>query len=125
MVHSYHLHIAANETNQYKRPLAPFETRLNPNTNSTPINACLIGHHRRCADANLPSLVLLNGVAGGTPRTAFVVPGPGPALIPLPALPLFVLGEEEGDVAGGRSSIGGKRSLSMSDLRLSYEQVRY
>jgi hypothetical protein len=97
-------------------------------TGSTPINAWLVGHHRRCADANLPSLVLLNGVAGGTPRTAFVVPGPGPgpALIPLPELPLFVLGEEEGgDVAGGRSSIGGKRSLSMSDLRLSYEQVRY
>ena len=92
-------------------------------TSSTPINARLIGHHRRGVDANLPSLVLLDVVAGGTPRTAFVVPRPGPALIPLLALPPFV---EEGDeVAGERSSMGGKRSLSMSDLRLSHEQVRY
>jgi hypothetical protein len=83
------------------------------------------GHHRwRCADANLPSLVLLKGVVGGTPRTAFVVPTPALALIPLVALrpvpvPPFVLGEKEGDdVGGGRSSIGGRRSLSISDLRL-------
>lgn len=80
------------------------------------------GHHRwRCVDANLPSFVLLNGVAGGTARTAFVVPTPALALIPLLPIPVppFVLDEKEGDdVGGGRSSIGGKRSLSMSDFRL-------
>jgi len=90
------------------------------------------GHHRwRCADDNLPSFVLLNGVVGGTPRTAFVVPAPALALIPLLALrpvpvPPFVPGAKEGDDVGGwRSSIGGKRSLSISVLCMSYEQVRY
>jgi len=81
------------------------------------------GLHRRCADANLPSFVLLNGVAGGRLRAEFVVPEPALALIPLLALgpvpvPPFVPDE-------GRSSIGGKRSLSISDFRLSREQVRY
>ena len=88
-------------------------------------------HHRRCADANLPSFALLNGVAGGDIRAAFVEPAPALALIPLIVLrlvpvPPFVPGKEEGDdVGGGRSSTGGKRSLSISDFRLSCEQVRY
>ena len=73
------------------------------------------GHHRwRCDNANLPSFVLLNGVADGTLRTEPAVPAPALALMPLLALrPVPV---------PGRSSIGGKRSLSISDLRLSYEQ---
>ncbi len=84
-------------------------------------------YHRRCVDASLPSFVLLNGVPGGTLRAALVVapvPAPAAVLMPLPVLRLvpalaFVLGDDEGDdVGGGRSSTGGKRSLSISDLRL-------
>jgi len=88
-------------------------------------------HHRRCVDAILPSFVLLNDVGGGTIRAAFVVPAPVLALILLIELIavlvlLFVLGDGEDDVGGGRSSTGGKRSLSISDLRLSYDhKVRY
>ncbi len=93
-------------------------------------------HHRRCVNAPLRSLVLLNGVAGGTPRAVSVEPGPAPALTPLLALipvpipvpvPPFVLrkgdGDGDGDDVGGfRSSTGGKRSLSISDFRLRTEQ---
>jgi hypothetical protein len=71
--------------------------------------------HRRCAAANLPSLVLLNGVTVAATLAA--------TLAPTVLAPAFVPGdgEEEGkddDTGAGRSSIGGKRSLSMSDLRL-------
>ena len=74
--------------------------------------------HRRCAAPNLPSFVLLNWVMVAT---LAVTPAPT-ALAPEPAL-AFVPdeGEEEGkddDIGPDRSSIGGKRSLSMSDLRL-------
>jgi hypothetical protein len=90
-------------------------------------------HHWRCVNAALRSFDLLNGVVGGTPRAASVVPGPGgptPPLMPLLALipvpvPPFVLrkGNGDGDDVGGfRSSTGGKRSLSISDLRLRTEQ---
>jgi hypothetical protein len=72
--------------------------------------------HRRCVD--LPSLVLLNCVTGGTPRAAFPVPAPVPTPTPAP-VPLPILLCVGDDAGGGRSSAaGGKRSLSISDLRL-------
>ena len=91
-------------------------------------------HHRRCADDNLPSF-LLNGAAAGMVRAGFVVPAlvPAPELAPVPApelapvptfklvlipVPILLAEGEDDDVAGGRSSTGGKRSLSISDLRL-------
>jgi len=64
--------------------------------------------HRRCTDANLPSFVLLNGVIGA----AFA-----PTLAPTLALVLLGKGEDT-DVDVDRSSIGGRRSLSISDFRL-------
>jgi hypothetical protein len=74
--------------------------------------------HRRCAAPNLPSFVFLNGV---TLATLEVTAAPT-ALAPPPALARVPdEGEEEGkddDIDPDRSSIGGKRSLSMSDLRL-------
>jgi len=96
-----HPHLTATRLINTK-PLAPNTTRHNGNPHKS--------LYRRCA---LPSLVLLNGVAAGMLRPAFVVPAliPMPAPAPVPTLVLvlvpvpILLGEGEvDDVGGGRSS---------------------
>ena len=68
--------------------------------------------HRRCADANLPSFVLLSGVIGATLARAFA-----PTLALTLAFVLLGKGKDT-DFDVDHSSIGVRRSLSISDFRL-------
>lgn len=73
--------------------------------------------HRRCADASFPSFVLLNGVAGAPLTLIFVLtPAPTPPFVPGKGDEAEL--DTDADVDDACSSIGGRRSLSISDLRL-------
>jgi hypothetical protein len=77
--------------------------------------------HRRCTDAIFPSLVLLDCVTKAVPRScagALTQANATPDLTLAPQLTVvFVLVRGKGDGWASRSSIGGRRSLSISDLR--------
>ena len=74
--------------------------------------------HRRCADISFPSLVLLNGVVAGATLAVTFVPTLAPAPPFVPGKGDEAEADTDVDVDDACSSTGGRRSLSISDLRL-------
>ena len=106
-------------TNQHNKPLEKEARATYPSPPHPLAQSRRENRHRRCAAPNLPSFVLLSvmlATLAVTPAPTALVPAPAPALASVPDE-----GKEErkdDEVGPDRSSIGGKRSLSMSDLRL-------
>jgi hypothetical protein len=85
--------------------------------------------HRRCIDPVFPSFVLLDDITEAV-LAAVLEPALGPTTAPelalAPPLPVvLVLVRGKADGWEGRSSTGGKRSLSISDLRLQKNHVKF